>query len=267
LNELTEQISEYYRYEDINYTIVALLRGARKFYSDSPTVLDVGCGRGRLGLEIEQLGFKLTGLDNSPVACRVARERITEVIELDLTDYRAVEKRLKDRQFDCLMVADCLEHCADPYAVLSFYRRFLKPNGSLALSLPNVLVWDNRLRMLFGKFNYADSGVMDRTHLRFFTFHSARQLVVDCGFVPEKATCEPGIVRAFLPFIKRVMQNGEQSPGAILDSKPYIFYRLYLMPIERTFAAIAPGLLGFRTVMLARVTSSSETLASRRNQN
>lgn len=256
MNVSTESIPDYYRYEDINYAIVELLRGARVSYSDSPTVLDIGCGRARLGLEIEGLGFRLIGLDNSPVACEVARQRITEVIELDITDYSRVEQTLTDRRFDFLMAADSLEHSLDPYGVLKFYRKFLKPNGYLVLSLPNVVVWDNRLRTLFGRFDYADSGVMDRTHLRFFTFRSARQLVVDCGFAPEKSTFEPGIVRAFLPVIKRFMGKGEQSPGSILDSKAYGFYQQYLLPIEKAVTSIAPGLLAFRTVMLARLINS-----------
>lgn len=186
-------------------------------------MLDIGCGRARLGLEIEGLGFKLTGLDNSPVACEIARQRISEVIEIDITDYSKVEQTLAGRRFDFLMAADSLEHSVDPYGVLNCYRKFLKPNGHLVLSLPNVVVWDNRLRTFFGRFDYVDSGVMDRTHLRFFTFRSARQLVVDCGFVPEKSTFEPGIARAFLPVIKRFMRNGEQSPGLYSTRRPTAF--------------------------------------------
>jgi SAM-dependent methyltransferase len=244
--------SGYYCYDEINYAIVGLLRDAYTSCSDSTSLLDLGCGRGRLGLELEGLGYKVTGLDNSPIACSAARQRISEVIELDLTDYGRVEQCLDGRRFDWLLAADSLEHTIDPWAVLTFYRQFLKPNGHLVLSLPNPVVWDNRIRMLFGRFDYADSGIMDRTHVRFFTFRSARQLVVNCGFVPEKCTWEPGIARAFLPLIKRFMRNREQSPGLIIESEAYGFYRQWLMPIERTVTAIAPNLFAFRTVILAR---------------
>ncbi len=245
---------EYYSYEDINHTIVALLRGARGLGS-GPTLLDVGCGRGRLGLEIERLGYTVTGLDNSPIACATARGRITEVLELDITDYSAVERELKGRKFDWLMAADSLEHAVDPWTVLTFYRKFVKRDGHLIISLPNIVVWDNRIRMLFGGFNYADSGVLDRTHLRFFTFRSAREFVTDCGFAPEKCRWEPGIGRAFLPLIKRFLQDKEHSPGSILESKTYAFYTRYLMPIENAITAVAPGLLAFRTVIVARPVS------------
>src|SRR5579863_632956 len=165
LNDSVAGISEYYCYEDINYAVVELLRDACGSHPDSTTLLDVGCGRGRLGLAIEALGYKVTGLDNSPIACATARERISEVLELDITDYGRVAQRLDGRRFDWLLAADSLEHSADPWAVLRFYRQFLKPDGRLLISLPNVAVWDNRIRMLLGRFNYADSGVMDRTHL------------------------------------------------------------------------------------------------------
>ena len=239
MNVSAESIPDYYRYEDINYAIVALLRGARGSYSDSPTVLDIGCGRARLGLRLKVSASKLQGWITVRLRVRLPVSESTEVIELDITDYSRVEQTLADRRFDFLMAADSLEHSLDPYGVLKFYRKFLKPNGYLVLSLPNVVVWDNRLRTLFGRFDYADSGVMDRTHLRFFTFRSARQLVVDCGFVPEKSTFEPGIARAFLPVIKRYMGKGEQSPGSILDSKAYGFYQQYLLPIEKAVTAVA----------------------------
>jgi len=245
---------EYYSYEDINHAIVALLRTSHTLGS-SPTLLDVGCGRGRLGFEIERLGYTVTGLDNSSTACATARGRITEVLELDITDYRAVEHRLEGRKFDWLMAADSLEHAVDPWTVLTFYRKFVKRDGHLIVSLPNIVVWDNRIRMLFGRFNYTDSGILDRTHLRFFTFRSAREFVTDCGFAPEKCRWEPGIGRALLPLIKRLIQGKEHSPGSILESRAYAFYTRYLMPIESAITAVAPGLLAFRTVILARPVS------------
>jgi SAM-dependent methyltransferase len=224
--------------------------------SETTTLLDVGCGRGRLGQELERLGYRVTGLDNNSVAIATARQRVTEVIDVDITDHGHVEQSLNGRRFDWLLTADSLEHCSDPWAVLTFYRQFLKAGGHLLLSLPNVAVWDNRLRILFGKFDYSDSGVMDRTHLRFFTGSSARRLVVSCGFVPEKCTWEPGIVRAFLPLIKRMIRDRQQSPDAILESKSYRVYERFIMPVESAITMLLPGMFAFRTVILARPTNS-----------
>jgi 2-polyprenyl-3-methyl-5-hydroxy-6-metoxy-1,4-benzoquinol methylase len=257
---------DYFQFEDINHAIVRLFRDAGQSAREPETVLDIGCGRARLGLEIERLEYRVTGIDKSSLACAAARDRITEVIEHDIMEVVGIAKILEGRQFDWLMAADILEHCPNPEAALRFYRRFLKPDGRLLVSLPNVAVWDNRCRLLFGRFNYTDSGVMDRTHLRFFTFRSARELVLKSGFTVERTTWEPGIVRAFVPLMKRLIYN-LNSPGAIVDSPAYRFYSRYLMPVEHLIAGIAPGLLAFRTVMLAHVSDCAEEQPTHQNRN
>ena len=245
----------YYQYEDINNAIVGLFTEAKAKDGRAGTVLDIGCGRGRLGLEVEKLGFRVTGIDDSAVACELARTRLSEVVELNLNDFASVEKTLGDRKFDWLMTADVLEHLPYPAETLDFYKKFLVPGGRLMLSLPNVAVWDNRLRLLMGRFDYRDSGTMDRTHLRFFTFRTARQMVENAGFTPLHRTLEPGIVRAFLPLVKK-MVGGQGDPSSILESPSYRFYTSYVMPVERAIAGALPGLLAFRTVMTAQLKAS-----------
>jgi len=245
--------SEYYHFEDLNDGVVRLFRSAQTAVAASPSVLDLGCGRARLGLEIERLGFTVTGIDGSAVACETARGRISEVIELDLMQREEIVATLNGRRFDWLLAADVLEHMRDSEEALKFYAQFLKRDGYLVLSLPNVAVWDNRLRLLFGRFNYTDSGVLDRTHLRFFTFRTAKQLVIDAGFTPLRVTWEPGIARAFLPVLKRVFAAKSQEPAVILDSSLYKAYSRYFLPIEHFICGIAPGLLAFRIVILAQI--------------
>jgi 2-polyprenyl-3-methyl-5-hydroxy-6-metoxy-1,4-benzoquinol methylase len=250
-NDIGVQSTPYYQFEDINHAVIRLLADARKMTSEPERVLDLGCGRARLGLEIERLGYAVTGIESSPIACATARTRLNEVLELDLLDRAKVSAALRGREFEWLLAADVLEHSPDPWATLAFYRDFLKPNGRLIISLPNVAVWDNRLQMLFGGFSYQDSGVMDRTHLRFFTFRSARELVNAAGFVPLLTTLEPGIARAFLPLLKRT--HKKENPSAIVDSSAYRFYARRIMPIEILICRLAPGLLAFRVVILARL--------------
>ena len=262
----TESDSRYYQFEDINNAVVRLFRQAKQRDGKVGSVLDLGCGRARLGLEVERLGYTVTGIDNSPVACATARARISEVIELDFMNPDAVAAALNGRQFDWIMAADVLEHSAEPETALRFYRRFLKPDGRLIVSLPNVAVWDNRFRLLLGRFDYRDSGVMDRTHLRFFTFRTARELIVEAGFTPLQKTWEPGIARAFVPALKGLLGR-KGGAGAILESPAYRFYSHYVLPIEHLVCGIAPGLLAFRVVMLARLNDCAEEPPSHRNQN
>ncbi len=260
-----ESSSSYYQFEDINNAIIRLFRNARQCDRKLGSVLDLGCGRARLGLEVERLGYTVAGIDNNPVACATARTRISEVVELDFMKLDAVAAALNGRQFDWIMAADVLEHSAEPQAALRFYRRFLKPDGRLIVSLPNVAVWDNRFRLLFGRFDYRDSGVMDRTHLRFFTFRTARELIIEAGFTPLRRTWEPGIARAFMPAVKGLLGRKGGS-SAILESPAYRFYLRYVLPVEHLVCGVAPGLLAFRVVILARLNDCAEEPPSHRNQ-
>jgi SAM-dependent methyltransferase len=261
----TDSRPEYYQFEEVNNAVILLFREARREQTPG-CVLDLGCGRARLGFEIERLGYTVTGIDNSPVACATARTRISEVIEGDFMDSVGTAASLKGRQFDWLLAADVLEHLAEPKSALCFYRRFLKPGGRLIVSLPNVAVWDNRLRLLFGRFDYHESGLPDRTHLRFFTFRTARELVSGAGFKPQRTTWEPGIARAFLPTLKRFAFRDAQ-PDAILESPVYRFYSRYVLPAENLICSIAPRLLAFRVVILAGLNDFAEARPTHRNQN
>jgi 2-polyprenyl-3-methyl-5-hydroxy-6-metoxy-1,4-benzoquinol methylase len=261
----TESSSSYYQFEDLNNAIIRLFCNARQCDRKLGSVLDLGCGRARLGLEVERLGYTVAGIDNNPVACATARTRISEVVELDFMKLDAVAAALNGRQFDWIMAADVLEHSAEPQTALRFYRRFLKPDGRLIVSLPNVAVWDNRFRLLFGRFDYRDSGVMDRTHLRFFTFRTARELIIEAGFTPLRRTWEPGIARAFMPAVKGLLGRKGGS-SAILESPAYRFYLRYVLPVEHLVCGVAPGLLAFRVVILARLNDCAEEPPSHRNQ-
>jgi SAM-dependent methyltransferase len=86
------------------------------------------------------------------------------------------------RTFDVVVCADVLEHLPDPKSVLARARSWIVPGGRLFVSLPNVANVAVRLSLLAGRFEYADRGILDRTHLRFFTRRSARRLVEDAGF-------------------------------------------------------------------------------------
>src|SRR5271168_2884420 len=105
---------DYYQFEDINNAIIALLSEAHEPVEKRGTLLDLGCGRARLGQEVERLGYRVTGIDNSPVACATARQRISEVIEVDIMKLDAVAEALSGRKFDWLMAADVLEHSPNP---------------------------------------------------------------------------------------------------------------------------------------------------------
>ena len=84
--------------------------------------------------------------------------------------------------FDCVMFLDVLEHVANPHEVLVDAGRLLKPGGVVIVSVPNVAHWSIRLGLLFGNFDYTEAGIMDATHLRWFTRKTATNMLHSAGF-------------------------------------------------------------------------------------
>src|SRR5204862_595399 len=112
-----------------------------------------------------------------PEAAVRARARGFEVVEADL-DRDAWEDRLGGRHFDVVVLADVLEHVLRPVDVLrTIVSRCLKEGGHLVLSIPNVAHGSVRLALLLGDFDRTDTGILDRTHLQFFTRRSLHALL------------------------------------------------------------------------------------------
>jgi 2-polyprenyl-3-methyl-5-hydroxy-6-metoxy-1,4-benzoquinol methylase len=239
-----DENAPYAYFEDINWGLLRLW-GTRKGLD----VLDVGCGFATTSQKIREAGNRVVGIESSPEAVRVARTRIDHVIEGDLQN-EVVLRGIADR-FDAIVFADVLEHLAWPVATLKAYLPLLKPGGSVIVSLPNVGLWSVRLALMMGRFQYDDSGVLDRTHLRFFTRRSAVQMLRAAGVEPIGRTYNPGLVRPFVPLAKRFLGR-DGDAGSILESKPYRTYLKTVYPVERTIARLWPGLLAFQMIFEAR---------------
>jgi len=88
--------------------------------------------------------------------------------------------------YQVALLADILEHLRQPEKTLQIVRRLLAPEGLALVSLPNIVYWRMRLEFLRGRFEYTDMGTLDRTHLRFFTLHTAAAMFNAAGFRVEK---------------------------------------------------------------------------------
>lgn len=237
-----DERAPYAYFEDINWGLLRLW-GDRTGLD----VLDVGCGFATTAQKIRELGNHVSGIESNPDAVRVARGRIDDVIEADLQSVTAVGPR----RFDVIIFADVLEHLPWPIGVLKTYVPLLKSNGTVIISLPNVGMWSVRLGLMFGRFQYDETGVLDRTHLRFFTRSSAVQMMRSAGLEAFRRTYNPGLVRPFVPIAKRFLGRGGDA-GSILESKPYRAYLKTVYPVERLIARAWPGLLAFQMIFEAR---------------
>ncbi|MBN2653639.1 MAG: glycosyltransferase [Nitrospirae bacterium] len=130
-------------------------------------ILDVGCGEGVLGeLLLKQGVTKVVGIEINPDACEKAKNRLSDVI---CGDIESINLPFADGYFDCIIMADVLEHCKEPLKVLKKFSRYLNDCGRIVASIPNVRFWAIVMMLAAGRWQYEDSGILDRTHLRFFT--------------------------------------------------------------------------------------------------
>lgn len=257
-----DENASYQYFEDVNWGLLRLW-GKRK----GLRVLDVGCGFATTSEYIQKLGNDVTGIESSAEACAVGSKRISRMINADL-----VTAPLAGLQFDAVIFADVLEHVPWPVGVLKRYLDVLAPNGSVIVSLPNVGLWSVRFAHLLGKWDYEETGVLDRTHLRFFTRKTAQWMLREVGLRPVKTVYNPGLVRPFVPLAKKMLSGApgsqsadrnrraesaplhktEHDPAALLKSRPYQLYLKTAYPIERAIASLWPGMLAFQMIYEAK---------------
>jgi 2-polyprenyl-3-methyl-5-hydroxy-6-metoxy-1,4-benzoquinol methylase len=161
-------------YENVNMKIADLYSGER-------SVLDIGCGTGAMGAYIKGImpGCVVHGVDISPDACEIAARRLDGVwcVDLDREPLPVTEIR-----YELVILGDLLEHLKRPDHFLADLHTRLAPGGRVILSVPNIANYSIRLRLLAGEFRYTETGIMDKTHLRFFTMKTITGLFSECGF-------------------------------------------------------------------------------------
>jgi 2-polyprenyl-3-methyl-5-hydroxy-6-metoxy-1,4-benzoquinol methylase len=147
----------------------------------SKRVLELGPAAGHVTRVLVERGCEVVGIEYEAEAA-AALEGVAECIVGDLSDPSIVAKAAAGRTFDVVLAGDVLEHLPDPTAVLQACREVLSPNGYVVISLPNVAHADVALALLDGRFRYNEVGLLDRTHLRFFTKETIQELLERTGF-------------------------------------------------------------------------------------
>ena len=198
-------------------------------------VLDIGCGAGLLASRIAEMGHRVVGID--AFDCPEARENCDRFIVAEIEDdfgLRAHEK------FDCILLADVLEHVSEPERVLLRARRLLKPGGRIMASTGNVAHWFIRAALLCGRFSYTERGILDRTHRRLFTRGTFAQLFADCGFKVTARRSTP------IPF-EHVLPSFQGAADA-------------LCTLNMLAAKVWPSLFAYQTVLEADLDSRATEL-------
>ncbi len=150
-------------------------------------VLDLGCWTGKLGEKLKnKKNCYVAGCDINEKALKIAQKRLNKTFLTDLDEPDTFLKKSLSGKFDFIVAADVLEHLKDPNKILRTIPQFMDKNSRLMVSLPNIALWVIRLKFLLGKFEYEKTGILDETHLHFFTKKTAEKLLATNGFIIEK---------------------------------------------------------------------------------
>jgi len=154
---------------------------ALKLIGQGKTVLELGAASGHVTKALNELGNSVTAVERDGRFTEQLARYADDVIITDL-DWLDLRERLAGKKFDVVLAGDVLEHCPKPELVLLQLHDLLQPDGYVVISLPNVAHGDVRLSLLAGHFDYKSTGLLDRTHLRFFTRSSINTFLVDNNF-------------------------------------------------------------------------------------
>lgn len=195
---------------------------------DRRRIVEIGCSSGALAREYKKLNPSVhyVGVDIVPEYTELAAEHCDEVLSFDI---EMQEKDfLRDRfHADCWVFADVLEHLRDPWQVLSNLREIMPAGGCLLACIPNVQHWSIQARLSRGDFRYEPAGLLDRTHLRWFTRETMLEMFQRAGFGIATGITRmlnhPGIDQ-FAPHIRAMAQAAGGDPErAVQDANVFQF--------------------------------------------
>jgi 2-polyprenyl-3-methyl-5-hydroxy-6-metoxy-1,4-benzoquinol methylase len=192
-------------------------------------VLDVGCASGTIGRRCVDMNFHLTGLEPEPSWAEIARPYYRDMIVSTIDD--TPEKFIAHQ--DVVILADVIEHLPDPLKVLKRITALQHNNTIYFISVPNIANIHIRISLLFGRFNYSDRGILDKTHLRFFTLSTLKDFLSDASLVVTKIQATP------IP-LNMVHQGYESN---------FLGRRIFCLLAKIT--QLAPTLLGYQFVVSA----------------
>lgn len=173
-------------------------------------LLDVGCGNGDTGVAAKQLRSigEVIGIELYEPAGKIAQTKLDRVF---IGDIETLTLDFPKGYFDCILCADVIEHTKDPWGVLKKLHALLDDNGVLVASMPNIRHVRPLFKIIFDRFEYEESGLLDKTHLHLFTLHTIRKMFSETGYRIERIEttnsgrksdllniCTLGLLRKFL---------------------------------------------------------------------
>jgi len=194
-------------------------------------VLEVGCSTGALSERMRALGCTVVGIEQRADAAERARAFCESVL---VGDVERMPLALPKRSFDVLLLLDVLEHLVDPVAAVARLVPLVRDAGIVVVALPNVAHWSIRGQLVRGRFEYVDSGILDRTHLHLYTLRTAERLLGSAGL--------------------EILEKD------IIPDTPFLRFRPRVASLNYKIARLLPNLLSTESFF---VTRPSRTASSR----
>ena len=190
-------------------------------------ILDVGCAGGALGAGLKKRqSCEVHGIEYVPEVAHFA-EQFLDVVHVG--DVLEIAQSLPKQYFDCIVMADVLEHLADPADCLKALLPCMAQGCKLVISIPNVRHWSVVRGLLEGNWKYEEAGILDKTHLRFFTRQSFEEMLLQNGFKPlEIQSTSIGMEKAPDKVLRSLRDAGLKTDTLKAESEAY----QYLYVIE-----------------------------------
>jgi 2-polyprenyl-3-methyl-5-hydroxy-6-metoxy-1,4-benzoquinol methylase len=174
----------------------------------SKRIVDLGCASGYFGQFLkEKLNATVWGVEIDVEDAKKAKNKLNNVLIFDLNENNWYQK-FGDKKFDTAIFADVIEHLYNPKNALINAKKILNQSGSIIVSVPNIVHQSIALEILFNQWNYEKSGILDQTHLKFFTKDSLIKLVKDSGFYIE--SIDSTITEYPKQYIKKIFQKNHK---------------------------------------------------------
>lgn len=203
-----------------------------KLAGSGKIVLELGCSSGYISRELKKRKNVVWGIEKDEVAASKAKSFTDRIIVGDIEDKR-IWKIVDKNIFGVIILADIVEHLRNPQEVIKRCKKVLSPKGQMIFSIPNVAHWTIRKQLFFGKFEYTGGGILDRTHLHFYTIKSFSELLKRNNLVIEERKYIPSI----LPFEHHIGRIG-------------LIKRIYKV-LKQVLVMKFPGLFAFQIIFIA----------------
>ena len=182
-----------YHYDEFNKNEYESHRLALGCIDPGSKILDVGCATGYFARQLTKKNCETWGVDNDKLALKKASKYCKKVILSNVDEVSSLT--VPKKYFDYIVILDVIEHLRQPKNILSLAKHYLKDGGKIIISVPNIAHASIRWMLLKGEFRYTTTGILDETHVHFYTQKSIIDLLKKMGYkiikiIPTNGMCK-----------------------------------------------------------------------------